>query len=170
MKKLVAAIIIAVFCLTSAAPAAQADAKPMHKRMENKKNFIASLKLTDAQKKDMSNLKLETEKKAIELRAAAATAKVELRHLLMSDTPDQAAIDKKMADVAKTESALRMNKIDAWFRANKMLTPDQQKLWIKALRAGTMEAMERGREGMKRPMGRGMHQHGRPAGANTEAH
>jgi Spy/CpxP family protein refolding chaperone len=157
MKKLIVVVILAVFGVSAAVWAADNDAKQMPRHMPGKKDFLASLHLTDAQKKDLSRLKLETEKKGIDLRAKAATAKLELRHLLMADAPDQKAIEKKLAEVAKAESELRMNRIDGWFAANKLMTPEQQKVWIKALRTGSMRAMEghrRGMAGMNRPADR----------------
>ncbi len=153
MKKFIVIVILAVCSLSIAAWAADKDMQKMPRGKQMKKEFIASLNLTDAQKKDLASLKLENEKRGIELRAKAETAKLDLRHLLMADAPDRAGIEKKMAELIKYETDLRMNKIDGWFAANKMLTPDQQKIWIKALRAGTMQAMGGRNKGMHRPMG-----------------
>ena len=152
MKKFIAAAILAVCAIGGPAWAAETDTQPTHNREHRGKEFIATLHLTDAQKKDLSALKMATEKKAIELRAQAETAKLELRHALMSDTPDQSVIEKKMSELVKCESDLRMNKVDGWFAINKALTPEQQKIWVKALRAGTLRAMAEGRGGMNRSM------------------
>lgn len=140
MKKILPAIVLALFCIGTAGWAAESDQRPPKEKMT--KQFLASLNLTDAQKKDMANVKVETEKRAIELRAKAETSRLELRQLLMADVPDQGAIEKKMSELVKRETDIRMNKIDGWFAANKMLTPDQQKIWVKALRTGTMRAMK----------------------------
>jgi len=154
MKKLLSFIVLALFGASLTGWAADADAQPAGRRMHAKKNFLASLNLTDAQKKDMARLKLENGKQAIELRAKAETSKLELRHLLMADSPDQASIGKKMAEAAKWEAELRMNKVDGWFAINKMLTPDQQKVGKQALRAGTLKAAKGNREATQDRQGR----------------
>jgi Spy/CpxP family protein refolding chaperone len=153
MKKILVIIILVLCGLSTAAWAAEKNMKHMPEGMRAKKEFLASLNLTDAQKKDLAALKLENEKRGIALRAKAETAKLELHELLMADAPDHTAIEKMMAELIKTETDIRMNKIDGWFAANKMLTADQQKIWIKALRVGTMQAMGGKNKGMHRPMG-----------------
>ncbi len=154
MKKLLSFIVLALFGASLTGWAADTDTQQAGRRMHAKKNFLASLNLTDAQKKDMARLKLENGKQAIELRAKAETSKLELRHLLMADAPDQAAIAKKMSEAAAREAELRMNKVDGWFAINKMLTPDQQKVWKQALRAGTLRAAKGNRDGMQDGAGR----------------
>jgi Spy/CpxP family protein refolding chaperone len=162
MKKVLLVILFGSFLCASSAFAADADTKQPGRRMQGKGAFLASLNLTDAQKKDMGKLRADIEKRGVELRAKAETARIELRELLMSDTPDQSAIEKKMDDVAKREADLRMNRVNGWFETNKLLTPEQQKLWVKALRAGTMRGMRQSRmrhasaAPMRRPM-RPMH-------------
>lgn len=168
MKTLLSLIVLALFGASLTGWAADADTQRAGRRMHAGKHFLASLNLTDAQKKDMARLKLEHGKQAIELRAKAETAKLELRHLLMADAPDHAAIAKKMAEAAKADGELRMNKIDGWFAVNKMLTPEQQKVWIQALRAGTLKAAKGSRDAMRGGMGRpgrnrGMDAPGEPA-------
>jgi Spy/CpxP family protein refolding chaperone len=158
MKNILMLIAIGFFCYGASAFAADTDAKQPQPRMQSRQNFIASLNLTDAQKKDMGKLRTEMEKKAVELRAKAQTARIELRELLMADTPDKSAIGKKMDEVAKREADLRMNRIDGWFETNKLLTPEQQKLWVKALRFGTARAMRQshGANGRAQMMSRPM--------------
>ncbi len=120
---------------------------PMKKPMSHmdKENPMAKLKLTDEQKKQMKELKFETDKKAIELRSQLALSKLELGRLLTSEAPDKDAIEKKINEVAANEIALHINKLNAWFEANKFLTPEQQKEWRKVLRAEAMERMEHAR-------------------------
>jgi len=71
--------------------------------------------------------------------------------LVMSETPDKAAIEKKMSEVVANESSLKMNKFNGWFEANKNLTPEQQKVWREFLRAEVKDgAAHEGRERMGR--------------------
>lgn len=153
MKKIFVIIIIAMLTLSTNARSEEKDSK-MPRRIHGEKKLLVSLNLTDAQKKDMAALRLESEKRGIDLRAKAETARIELRSLLMAETPDQSAIEKKVTELIKHESNIRMAKIDGWFAANKMMTPEQQKIWIRALRAGAQQANGAGRNGMHRPMRR----------------
>jgi Spy/CpxP family protein refolding chaperone len=150
MKKyLVAMLVVALFGISNAQE--QSSEPPMKRPMSHmdKENPMAKLKLTDEQKKQMKELKFETDKKAIELRSKSALSKLELGRLLASDAPDKDAIEKKINEVAANETALHINKLDGWFEANKFLTPEQQKEWRKVLRAEAMERMGHTRfEGM----------------------
>ena len=119
--------------------------------------LMAKLKLTDDQKSQMKNIKFETAKKEIELRSRVALSRLELGKLIMSDAPDKAAIEKKMNELIANEASLKMNKLNGWFQANALLTPEQQKIWREVLRMEAMEKMGRGemergeREPMHRP-------------------
>ena len=117
-----------------------------------KPDMFRELKLTDEQKEKMKDLKFETEKKQIELRSKLEVSRLELGRLLFSDTPDKPAIEKKMNEVTANETALKMNKLNGWFEANKNLTPEQQKAWREVLRREVMGAAARERRGiMRRP-------------------
>lgn len=105
---------------------------------------MARLKLTDEQKSQMKELRFETAKKEIDLQSKLALSKLELGRLFASDQPDRNAIEKKMNEVAANKTALEMNKINGWFEANKLLTPDQQKEWREVLRHEVRERMRRG--------------------------
>ncbi len=118
---------------------------PMHEAMMTKLN------LTDKQKSDFKNLHFETAKKQIELRSKLAESKLELAKLLGADSPDQAAIEKQMKEVADNTLALRTNHLNAWFEANKQLTPEQQKTWREMLRHFVEQRAQRG--GMMRTGG-----------------
>ena len=150
MKKyFVAMLVVALFGISNAQeqPSEPAMKKPMSHM--GKENLMAKLKLTDEQKKQMKELKFETDKKAIELRSQLALSKLELGRLLASDAPDKDAIEKKINEVAANETALHINKLDGWFEANKFLTPEQQKEWREVLRAESRKHMEQERhEGM----------------------
>jgi Spy/CpxP family protein refolding chaperone len=143
MKKyLVAMLIVAFVGIINAQeqPPKPSMKPPMpHMGMDH---FLAKLKLTDEQKKQMKDLKFETEKKAIDLRSTLALSKLELGRLLTADAPDKDAIEKKINEVAANETALHMNKLEGWFEANKLLTPEQQKVWREVLRTEAMKHMK----------------------------
>ncbi|MGE5315080.1 MAG: Spy/CpxP family protein refolding chaperone [Acidobacteriota bacterium] len=158
MKKVFIATLLALFLFGASTQAADNDAKAQPPRRMPGRDFIASLNLTDAQKKDIAKIRSETQKRGVDLKAKAEKARIELRELLMAETPDQSAIEKKLNEVAENEADIRMNRIDGWFETNKLLTPDQQKQWVKALRFETAREMRQGRGAgmgarMRRPMG-----------------
>lgn len=118
-----------------------------------KPDIFAKLKLSDEQKEQLKNIRFETQKKEIELRSKLALSKLELGRLVMSETPDKAAIEKKMNELVANEASLKMNKLNGWFEANKNLTPEQQKVWREFLRAEVRDGAAhegRGRFGCER--------------------
>jgi Spy/CpxP family protein refolding chaperone len=107
------------------------------------RKFIEQLKLTDEQKKDFDKIHVDMEKQEIAQKAKNETARVELRQLFKADNPDKSAIEKKMNESAELEVQMHMIKINSWFDINKLLTPEQQKTWKKALEYGS--EMEHGK-------------------------
>lgn len=142
MKKYLVAMLIVSFIGIGNAQEHPSE-PPMKRPMEHmrKENPMAKLKLTDEQKKQMKEIKYETDKKAIELRSTLALSKLELGRLISSDAPDKDAIEKQINDVAANETALHINKLEGWFKANTLLTPEQQKVWREILRAESMKQM-----------------------------
>ncbi|HTY11628.1 MAG TPA: periplasmic heavy metal sensor [Bacteroidota bacterium] len=144
MKQILAAMLIA--SITVIANAQERSSEPPankpreHMRME-RDNPMARMKLTDDQKNQLKDIRYHTDKKAIELRSQLALSRLELSRLLSSDSPDQEAIEKKINEVSANESALHVNKLNGWFEANKILTPEQQKEWRKVLRTEAMAHM-----------------------------
>jgi Spy/CpxP family protein refolding chaperone len=116
---------------------------PMEKAMGHmgKPNIFAKLNLTDEQKSQLKDLRFETTRREIDLRSKLALSKLELGRLVSSDDPDKDAIQKKMNDVAANKTAVDVNKLNGWFEANKLLTPEQQKIWREVLRTKVMERL-----------------------------
>ncbi len=119
-----------------------------------RKKMMKELKLTDQQQEQFEKVTFDTQKKMIELKAKIATSKLELRRLMDAESIDKSAIEKKMNEIATNEVAIRMNHINSWFEKNKLLTPDQQKIWKKVL-AHRPEQMKR-KMMMKREMHKDM--------------
>ena len=95
--------------------------------------IIGKLNLTEAQRKDVEKIGVDMAKQMVTLKANLATAKIDLRQLLKADIPEKSAIEKKINEMANIGVQLRMNKINSWFAINKLLTPEQQKIWKKVL-------------------------------------
>lgn len=115
--------------------------------------MMERLNLTDDQRKEVENLRLDMAKQAIAHQAKVKTARLELVQLFKADSPDKAAIEKKVSEIAQFESQGRLLFINHWFSVNKLLTPDQQKTWKQMLgRARMQHRMNRMRESAPGPM------------------
>ena len=121
------------------------EAPPADKRMEHMRrpDIFAKLKLTDEQKTQFKDLRFETMKKEIDLRSKLALSNLELGRLVSAEDPDKDAIQKKITEIAASKTALALNKLNGWFDVNKILTPDQQKIWRGELRTRVMEHVGR---------------------------
>ena len=97
--------------------------------------ILGKLKLTDVQKKDVDKIVFDEAKQVIAQRAKVETARLELRQLFNEDNPDKNTIEKKIDEVANLSAQIHINLVDGWFAINKLLTPDQQKIWKHALAA-----------------------------------
>lgn len=122
--------------------------------------FIERLKLTDEQRGQFDQLRFDFAKQAVSHQAKVKTARLELAQLIKADSPDRAAIEKKMGEVSQLENQGKLLFTSHWFSVNKILTPDQQKIWKERLgvawmheRAGRMRGMSL-RPGLREPMRR----------------
>jgi Spy/CpxP family protein refolding chaperone len=113
---------------------------PMHEKMEITEDmfieralFIAKLKLTEDQEKQFKKMHLELEKKQTDAQAKVRTANIELKELFTADNLDKTAIDKKIKEIAELKTKLHLNRLDHWFAINKILKPEQQKIWRERL-------------------------------------
>ncbi len=91
--------------------------------------FIEKLKLTEDQEKQFKKLRLELEKKQTDAQAKVRTAHIELKELFAADNLDKSAIEKKIKEIAELRTKLHLNRLDHWFAVNKILKPEQQKIW-----------------------------------------
>ena len=108
---------------------------------------IGRLQLNDQQKKQVEQMRIDIEKQLIGVRSKAQMAHLELRQLLNADNPDKVAIEKKMQEIAQIRTQGASIRLNQWFEVNKILTPEQQKVWRERLKhplRGRMHAM-RGR-------------------------
>jgi len=116
----------------------QPKAQPMP-RWKNARGANA-LKLTDQEKKDIQKIKYDLMQKQIDLRAKIAHARLDYTQLASADSPDEDAIVAKIDEIAKLQTQVKKNLLDGWFAVNKILTPDQQKIWKKVLEHPRMAA------------------------------
>jgi len=110
------------------------EEKKERKVVPKPESLIERLKLTPEQQKQMEKMKFDLDKRQVQTRAKMETAAVELKELLSADNPDREAIEKKVDEVAKYRVEMEKNKIEQWFTVNKILTPEQQKVWREVLK------------------------------------
>jgi Spy/CpxP family protein refolding chaperone len=137
-----------VFTLAYSQGRERPDVGPPNGRLHEKLN------LSDTQKKDFEKLNSEFAKQKVEQQAKIKIAAIELHTLMKADSPDRGAIEKKINEISDLQAQNRMLGVDHWFSVNKLLNPDQQKIWKgmldRPLRARFAARMERMRDRMMR--------------------
>lgn len=113
---------------------------------------MEDLKLTENQKKDFEKIRFDSMSEMIDMRSKMAKSRLELQKLFQADAPDRSAIEKKLGEVSQVQNQMAQKRINNWFAVNKILTPDQQKVWKKTLDQGHIG---RGHDGMKQRSMRG---------------
>ncbi len=139
-----------------------------------RERFIERLNLTDDQEDQFKQIRSDFQKKNVELMAKMKTQRLTLRDLFDDNNLDQDKIESQLTGISKTQNELKLNMTSFWFNVNKILKPDQQKLWKHHAEMMIKQKMEGGmrqgcmeRRGM--PGGRqGMRQHRQNWGSNEE--
>lgn len=129
--------------------------------------LIENLDLTADQEKQFDKLRTDMQKKQIETSSKIQTARLDIKDLFREDNPDKGKIESKMSEISKLQNEMKMNHIDFWFVVNKILKPEQQKIWKehrmmmgKGMGNGHMQGMPGRSHGMRGGrMGRGMDMH-----------
>jgi Spy/CpxP family protein refolding chaperone len=154
MKKLILIVTIAsTLVLLFTLAYAQA---PRQQRMKT----MDKLDLTDEQSNSLKDIQYNFQKTVIGLRADMQSSRLELRHLMMQDKPDQKAIVNLVDKIGETQKKLLKQQIDRKLAMKAILTPDQFKKFMQ-MRGDRMEGrMEGGRgEQMKGRMEKGQNFH-----------
>ncbi|MFH0992328.1 MAG: periplasmic heavy metal sensor [bacterium] len=123
---------IALIMGTTIAIAQQPQMQPPPKENQAA-DVMKKLKLTDDQRKEVEKLRVDQAKQGITHRGKRETANLDLQQLLRAESPDKAAIEKKVNEIAQLDAQGKLLKINHWFGVNKILTPDQQKVWKRKL-------------------------------------
>jgi len=82
--------------------------------------------LTADQKKKLEDLRFGAGRDAIQTRANLQVQQLELGRLMRQETPDRAAIDKKIDEITQAESALRKSMVHGQMDAQNVLTREQK--------------------------------------------
>ncbi len=126
----------------------------MNCRETMQKSLMGKLNLTDSQKDQISKLRYQFQKQQIQTRAKIADARLDLRQLLHSDSPDRSAVEKAVRAITDLQGQQKLNLVDHLFAVRAILTPEQQKTFKEFMGPGAF-----GREsmGMRGWMRGGMH-------------
>jgi len=118
----------------------------MMKREMRHDGMMKKLDLTSDQQKQFDKLRADMQKMRIDTHAKIQSARIDLRELFRDDKPDQGKIESKLNEIGKLQTNLKLAHTGFWFDVNKMLKPEQQKIWKD--RPMMMHGM-RGQEGKK---------------------
>lgn len=129
MKRIVFGIIAAAIVVACAF----SQPGPQPPMMGHVVKIVKDLNLTEQQQKEFDKIKADMMKSMITNGAKLATARVDMQQLLKADSPDKAAIEKKIDEMGDQAAQMGKMLVAQWFTVNKMLTPEQQKTWKKAL-------------------------------------
>ena len=128
-----------------AQPRRMGDGPPMRGMME-------TLKLTDDQRQQMGKLHSDLEKKQIAIHAKIQSLRIDVRDAFREDKPDKGKIESKINEITKLQGEMKTNHLALWFDVNKILAPEQQKIWKEAPMMMHQEEGPGMRRGMHRPM------------------
>jgi Spy/CpxP family protein refolding chaperone len=142
LTSIVLVVVIALFSFSFGFANAQEQKGP--KPVGPIEQIIKQLKPTPEQLTQMEKMKSDLEKQQVQTRAKMQTAGIELRDLLSAAEPNKEAVMKKLDEVAKYRVEMVKNRIEQWFAVNKILTPEQQKVWKEALKNPPREHMKPG--------------------------
>jgi len=128
MKRLVNYFVI-IFFVT----AIISQAQPQTNNMKHNKKFqlFNQLNLSAEQEQQIKDLRYQQQKKAIDLKSQVEKNRLEIKHQITSDNFDENKILELTEANSKIQAELKTSKIKTWLAINKLLTPEQQKIWKK---------------------------------------
>lgn len=120
---------------------------PQHQGMKMQGMKMAEgLNLTDEQINNIKDIRYNFQKAVIGLRADLQTSRLELRHQMMQDKPDQQQISLLVDKIGETQKQLLKQEIDRKLAVKAILTPEQLKKFLQ-MREGRMDGRMEGRMG-----------------------
>lgn len=118
--------------------------------------MVDELGLTEEQMDSMRDVRYNFRKAQIGLRAELKTSRLELRHLMMEEKPNQGQIGKLVDQIADTQKELLKQRIDKKLAMKEILTAEQLKKFMKTRgkhRKGRMGMGDRRDDRPHRPRG-----------------
>jgi len=97
-----------------------------HMEMMEGRQF-AGLQLTDEQRNQMADLRLELQKQMEPLKAKMAALRSDMKLLMIADTPDMQKIEAKSNEINKLQGQIMLLQIKHKVKVRSLLTPEQKK-------------------------------------------
>jgi len=107
------------------------------------------LNLSDSQKKEMNQLRLDLQNKIKPLQSKAHQTRIELMELLKDTSPDDNAIRQKQIEISQLQSEMQGLVIDNLLDIKKILKPDQQKILFDVMCMGFCGGNDFGSHGLR---------------------
>ena len=85
-----------------------------------------ALVITEEQRKKIEELSFNVRKTAIQQQAVLQVQRMELERLMQADSPDRAAIEKKIPEISQAEAAVMRARINALLDLRAVLTKEQR--------------------------------------------
>ena len=96
-------------------------------RLLENPEIVGNLGLTSSNVEALKTLRYEAAKKRISLKAEVEEARLELRHLLHSDEPDESAVMKAIEEVGEATVELRKSDVKHMLKARSIVGTDKWK-------------------------------------------
>ena len=94
-----------------------------------RKFMIEKLELNADQQKQFDKFQSDVQKNQIGLHAKVQALRIDIRDLMREENPNQPKIGSMLTEISKLQNEMKLNHLGFWFNVNKILTPDQQKVW-----------------------------------------
>ena len=85
-----------------------------------------ALAFTDEQRKKLEDITFNIRRSTIQQQATLQVQRLELHRLMGADTPDRAAIDKKVQEISQTQSSMLRARVTAFLDLRALLTKEQR--------------------------------------------
>ena len=89
--------------------------------------IVEKLGLSDGQVESLHNLRYEAMKRHIDLKAAVSTARLDVRHLLHQDAPDEGAVMAAIERAGEASVDLRKSDVSHMLKGRSIIGPDKWK-------------------------------------------
>lgn len=149
MKRLILFIMLAT-SMTVAQPQWDDDDSPPFR---GKGAICEKLDLSSDQQKQFDKMQSDMQKKQIDIRSKIQSLRIDIKDIFKEDNPDKGKIESKMNEITKLQGEMKKNHLDFWFGVNKILKPEQQKIWKEHRMMMGAGMGQRGGHGMKGDFG-----------------
>lgn len=137
-----------IIILIAAIPAGSIFAQKMkgRDRVHGGKRLLQELNLTQEQQDQIAKLRLDNQKKMVDLKADVAQTRLQIKEELMQKEPNEGKVIDLTKKVSSLQSQMKENAISMWFKTYRLLDDKQKEVFKKAAPG----LMERGGDGMMR--------------------